>query len=326
MTNDNTMEQPPQKPEDAPEHCPGVESADAGKSSACDGCPNQQICASGEAAGPDPAIADIARRLAGVRRKVLILSGKGGVGKSTTAANLAFALSHDENTSVGVLDVDITGPSIPLLLGVADDRVHQTSSGWTPVAVDETLSCMSIAFMLPSKDDAVIWRGPKKNGMIKQFLRDVDWGDQLDWMLVDTPPGTSDEHLSVVTYLKDAGIDGAVLVTTPQEVALQDVRKEISFCRKVGVPILGVVENMAGFVCPGCKHTSDIFRPTTGGARAMCAALDVPFLGSIPLDPRIMRSADSGVSFMDEFPDSPATIAYQAVVDHLESVFSSSSE
>ncbi|ORZ34022.1 cytosolic Fe-S cluster assembly factor nubp1-A-like protein [Catenaria anguillulae PL171] len=152
--------------------------------------------------------------------------------------------------------------------------------------------------------------------MIKQFLRDVDWGE-LDYLLVDTPPGTSDEHLSIVTYLKDAGIDGAILVTTPQEVALQDVRKEINFCRKVGVEIVGVVENMSGFVCPSCTGVSQIFKPTTGGARKMCQEMGVRFLGAVPLDPRIGRSCDSGLSFMDEYPESPATSAWQEVVDKL---------
>lgn len=159
-----------------------------------------------------------------------------------------------------------------------------------------------------------MWRGPKKNGLIAQFLKDVDWG-YLDYMLVDTPPGTSDEHLSVVQYLKESGIDGAVLVTTPQEVALQDVRREIDFCRKVGVPILGLVENMSGFVCPGCKTESKIFKPTTGGAKRLAEETNVELLGSVPLDPRIGKSADYGVSFLDDYPDSPATTAYLDIID-----------
>ncbi|KNE59583.1 hypothetical protein AMAG_03841 [Allomyces macrogynus ATCC 38327] len=301
------------RPEDAPEHCPGPASEAAGRADACAGCPNQTLCQTAPK-GPDPAVAQIAARLKGIRRKVLVLSGKGGVGKTTFSANLAFSVSGArDDAMVGVLDVDVTGPSIPLLLGVADEAIHQTSAGWSPVVVDENLCCMSIGFLLPSQDDAIIWRGPKKNGLIKQFLMDVDWGD-LDLLVVDTPPGTSDEHLSIVTYLKDAGIDGAILVTTPQEVALQDVRKEINFCRKVKVPIVGVVENMSGFVCPGCKHTSAIFKPTTGGAKKMCEDMGVPYLGAIPLDPRITKACDAGVSFLDEFPDSPATLAYLDIV------------
>ena len=151
-------------------------------------------------------------------------------------------------------------------------------------------------------------------GLIKQFLRDVDWQD-LDFLLVDTPPGTSDEHLSVAQYLKESGIDGAIVITTPQEVALQDVRKEIDFCRKVKIPVIGVVENMSGFVCPNCKGESTIFPPTTGGAEKMSEEMNVRFLGRIPLDPRIAKSCDMGVSFLDEYPESPACAAYDHVID-----------
>ena len=214
----------------------------------------------------------------------------------------------------GIMDVDICGPSIPTILGIANEQVHSSASGWSPVYVQDNLGVMSVGFMLPSAKDAVMWRGPKKNGLIAQFLKDVDWGD-LDWLVVDTPPGTSDEHLSVVQYLKESAIDGAILVTTPQEVALQDVRREIDFCKKVGVRIIGLVENMAGFVCPNCKTESRIFKPTTGGARRLAKETGVEFLGSIPLDPRIGKSADYGVSFLDEYPDSPATTAYLNIID-----------
>lgn len=213
----------------------------------------------------------------------------------------------------GIMDIDICGPSIPLLTGLESSTIHTTSSGWSPIYALPNLCVMSIGFLLPHKRDAVIWRGPKKNGLIKQFLKDVDWGE-LDYMVVDTPPGTSDEHLSIVQYLKEAGIDGAVLVTTPQEVALQDVRKEIDFCRKVGIPILGLVENMSGFVCPSCKTESQIFKPTSGGADKMAEELGLEVLGKVPLDPRIGMSCDKGLSFLDEYPDSPATMAYLDIV------------
>ncbi|KAF5890486.1 cytosolic Fe-S cluster assembly factor NUBP1, partial [Clarias magur] len=189
--------------------------------------------------------------------------------------------------------------------------------------VEDNLAVMSIGFLLSSPDDAVIWRGPKKNGMIKQFLRDVDWGE-LDYLIVDTPPGTSDEHLSVVQYLSGAGIDGAVIITTPQEVSLQDVRKEIRFCQKVKLPVIGVVENMSGFVCPKCKNTSQIFPPTTGGAQRMCDDLRLPLLGRVPLDPRIGRSCDEGKSFLNEVPDSPAAAVYRAVVQSIKDYCASS--
>lgn len=179
--------------------------------------------------------------------------------------------------------------------------------------MDDNLSVMSIGFLLASPDDAIIWRGPKKNGMIRQFLSEVDWG-QLDYLLMDTPPGTSDEHLSAVTYLSQAGLTGAVVVTTPQEVALLDVRKEIDFCRKTGIEVLGVVENMAGFVCPCCQKSSQIFKATTGGASKMCDQLGVTFLGSLPLDPKVAKCCDEGKNFFDELPDSPVVKSVQEVV------------
>ena len=181
----------------------------------------------------------------------------------------------------GLLDIDICGPSLPHLLGLSGETLHISSSGWSPIYLTPNLACISIGFLLPSPSAAVIWRGPKKNQLIKQFLKDVDWGDELDYLVVDTPPGTSDEHLSVVQYLREGGIDGAVLVTTPQEVSLQDVRKELDFCRKVGVHVLGIVENMAGFVCPSCNGRSDVFFPSTGGA----AALAEEGARSVPLRP-----------------------------------------
>lgn len=190
-------------------------------------------------------------------------------------------------------------------------------SGWSPVYVDENLSLMSIAFLLGSADDAVVWRGPKKNGMIKQFLKDVDWGD-IDYMIIDTPPGTSDEHLSIVQYLMNSThVDGAVIVTTPQEVALQDVRKEIGFCRKVKVPIIGVVENMATFVCPKCDKQSTIFPASSGGASAMCDELGLKLIASIPLDPRVARCCDEGMDYFAEFEGSPVSKAYGGLADYL---------
>lgn len=212
------------------------------------------------------------------------------------------------------MDVDICGPSIPTILGIANEQVHASASGWSPVYVQDNLAVMSVGFMLPSSKNAVMWRGPKKNGLISQFLKDVDWG-YLDYLVVDTPPGTSDEHLSIVQYLKESGIDGAVVITTPQEVALQDVRREIDFCKKVGIRVLGLVENMSGFVCPGCKTESQIFKPSTGGAKKLAADMGIEMLGAVPLDPRIGKSADYGVSFLDEYPDSPASTAYLDIID-----------
>lgn len=213
------------------------------------------------------AIAFVSDRLSRIKHKILVLSGKGGVGKSTCSAQLAFTLAQ-QGKQVGLLDIDICGPSIPRMLGLLGHEVHQSASGWSPVYLDDNLGVMSIGFMLPNTDDAVIWRGPRKNNLIKQFLTDVDWGE-LDYLIIDTPPGTSDEHISIVQYLKTSNLDGAVIVTTPQEVSMSDVRKEINFCKKTGqilivrnkfyiiicnlcagLNIIGIVENMGEIRVP----------------------------------------------------------------------------
>ncbi|KAK2845294.1 cytosolic Fe-S cluster assembly factor nbp35 [Arthroderma sp. PD_2] len=295
-----------------PEHCPGPTSSQAGQGDACAGCPNQAICASAPK-GPDPDIPLITARLSSIRHKILVLSGKGGVGKSTFSTLLAHAFASNPRSTIGIMDADICGPSIPKMMDVESETIHVSADGWNPVWVSDNLAVMSIQFMLPNRDDAVIWRGPKKNGLIKQFLKDVEWGE-MDYLIVDTPPGTSDEHLSVNSLLKESGVDGAVLVTTPQEVSLLDVRKEIDFCRKAGIRILGLVENMSGFVCPKCTHESQIFKPTTGGGRELAREMKIPFLGAIPLDPRVGMACDFGESFMDTYPESPASVALRGVV------------
>lgn len=295
-----------------PEHCPGPESEQAGQGDACDGCPNQSICASAPK-GPDPDMPLITARLSQIKHKILVLSGKGGVGKSTFSTLLAHAFASNPDSTVFVCDTDICGPSIPKMMGVEEESIHVSNSGWNPVWVTDNLGAMSIQFMLPNRDDAIIWRGPKKNGLIKQFLKDVEWGE-ADYLIVDTPPGTSDEHLSVNSLLQEAKVDGAVLVTTPQEMSLLDVRKEIDFCRKAGIRILGLVENMSGFVCNSCKTTSYIFRPTTGGGQRLAKKMNIPFLGAVPLDPRVGMACDFGESFVDSYPDSPASTAIRAVV------------
>lgn len=226
---------------------------------------------------------------------------------------LAHAFASNPDSMVGIMDTDICGPSIPKMMGVEQETIHVSNAGWSPVWVADNLGVMSVQFMLPNRDDAVIWRGPKKNGLIKQFLKDVEWGE-LDYLIVDTPPGTSDEHLSVNSYLKESGVDGAVVVTTPQEVSLLDVRKEIDFCRKAGIIVLGIVENMSSFICPSCTHKSQIFKATTGGARKLAKETGIPFLGAVPLDPRIGMACDYGESFFDNFAESPACVALRAVV------------
>lgn len=229
---------------------------------------------------------------------------------------LAHAFASNPDSMVGIMDTDICGPSIPKMMGVEQETIHVSNAGWSPVWVADNLGVMSVQFMLPNRDDAVIWRGPKKNGLIKQFLKDVEWGE-LDYLIVDTPPGTSDEHLSVNSYLKESGVDGAVVVTTPQEISLLDVRKEIDFCRKAGIKVLGIVENMSGFICPNCTHKSQIFKATTGGARKLAKETGIPFLGAVPLDPRIGMACDYGESFFDNFAESPACVALRAIVSRV---------
>lgn len=229
--------------------------------------------------------------LRNVKHVWLVLSGKGGVGKSSVTTQLALTLVN-QGHKVGVLDIDLTGPSIPRMFGVEERKIHQSSSGWVPVYTDQTkkLCVMSLGFLLPERGSSVVWRGPKKTAMIRQFLNDVEWGE-LDYLLIDTPPGTSDEHISIAEELRDVNPDGAVLVTTPQDVATADVRKELNFCKKVGFKVLGVVENMSGYVCPHCSECTNIF--SSGGGEALAKQFDLPFLGKIPIEPQFVQLIES---------------------------------
>jgi Mrp family chromosome partitioning ATPase len=227
-----------------------------------------------------------------IRHKILVLSGKGGVGKSTVAVNIAVALGM-EGKKVGLLDVDFHGPSIPTLLGLGNQSMRTDGKNAFPLDYVYGIKVVSLGLLLPEKDEAVIWRGPLKMGVIRQFLADIQWGE-LDYLIIDFPPGTGDEPLSVAQMLPES--DGAVIVTTPQEMSLADVRKSISFCRQVKVPVLGVVENMSGLICPHCGKLIDLFK--SGGGEAMARKLKVPFLGRIPLEPAIVEASDSGKPFI----------------------------
>lgn len=247
-------------------------------------------------------------RMMQIDKKILVMSGKGGVGKSTVAANMAIALAN-AGKRVGLLDVDIHGPSIPRLLGLEGQMIAGTGEGIDPIQYDERLKVMSIGFVLSNRDDPVIWRGPLKMNAIRQFLKDVEWGD-LDFLIVDCPPGTGDEPLSVAQLLGDP--DGAVIVTTPQELAISDVRKCVSFCRKLQLQVLGVVENMSGFVCPHCGKTSDIFK--SGGGETMAADMGVPFLGRIPIDPEVVMASDMGQLYLQASEGSAAGLAFSKII------------
>jgi len=236
--------------------------------------------------------------LSSVKHIILVLSGKGGVGKSTVAVQLSLGLV-EAGHKVGLLDVDLCGPSIPTMLNIEDKSVHQCSDGWVPVYVDkdQRLAVMSIGFLLASRNDAVIWRGPKKNAMIRQFLNDVHWRD-LDYLIIDTPPGTSDEHMSVIEMLQSYKPDGAILVTTPQAVAVGDVRRELTFCLKTKTTVIGVIENMSGFVCPHCSECSNVF--SKGGGQALAEHFKVPFLGCLPLCLQLSQSQDGAQRVVTE--------------------------
>ena len=245
-----------------------------------------------------------------IRHKVVVLSGKGGVGKSTVAVNLATALAL-QGRKVGLLDVDVHGPSVPKMLGVEAGRPGVAKGRIQPVEACG-IKVMSVGFLLDSPDTAVIWRGPMKIGVIRQFLADVEWGD-LDYLVVDSPPGTGDEPLTVCQSLPDA--DGAVVVTTPQAVAAADVAKSLAFCRQLEFPVLGIVENMSGFVCPHCGKTTDIF--SAGAGEALAAKNGVPLLGRIPVDPRICACGDDGRPFVFHIGKTPVGEAFLAIARKL---------
>ena len=253
----------------------------------------------------------IACRMQLIAHKIMVLSGKGGVGKSTVAGNLAVSLAA-AGRRTGLLDIDIHGPSIPKLLGLEGALLPGPAEALLPVSFNENLKVMSIGFLLPDDREAVIWRGPMKHKLISQFLAQVEWGE-LDYLVVDAPPGTGDEPLSIAQLVH--GADGAVVVTTPQEVALTDVRKCISFCHRVGLPVIGVIENMSGFVCPQCGGRFAIFKE--GGGEALAREMGVPFLGKIPVDPRIVEAGDAGRPDLDQQAGGEAARAFRRVVERI---------
>ncbi len=253
-------------------------------------------------------------RLKKIRHKIAVISGKGGVGKTTVTVNLAMTFAtHGYVNSVGILDADIHGPCVPKMLGVHGQRLRANPAGVFPVSGPMGIKVVSMDFLLSSDDAPVIWRGPLKMRTIQQFLSDIVWGE-LDFLFVDLPPGTGDEPLSVLQLIPD--MDGVIIVTIPSEVSQVVVKKAVTFAKQMGVPIIGIIENMSSFVCPECGKAIDIFK--TGGGQKIAEDLSIPFLGSIPLTPEICRDSDNGMPFITERIDSPATKAFMEIVEKIQ--------
>lgn len=250
----------------------------------------------------------LTNNLQNVRHKLFIMSGKGGVGKSSVTVNLASALAARGYT-VGILDVDLHGPSVPRLLGVTESVLANDQGKMLPVPCGERLSMISMDSFLKDRDTAILWRGPKKTGAIRQFLTDVHWGT-LDYLVIDSPPGTGDEHITVLDAIPDAG---CVVVTTPQEISLADVRKALDFLQQVKAPVLGIVENMSGLACPHCGKEIDLFKK--GGGEKLAKQYGLPFLGAVPLDPVTVIAADRGVPIVNMPEDSAAKRGFMALAD-----------
>ncbi|MCP8310988.1 MAG: Mrp/NBP35 family ATP-binding protein [Candidatus Methylarchaceae archaeon HK01M] len=252
--------------------------------------------------------------MAKIKHKIVVLSGKGGVGKSTVAANLAVALARKGRPNmVGILDADITGPSVPKMLGARKQQLRVGPPGIFPAIGPLGIKIISMDFLLQSDETPIIWRGPLKSVAIKQFLADVVWGE-LEFLLIDLPPGTGDEALSIMQLIAD--IDGVIIITIPSEVSQIVVKKAVTFTRKLNSPIIGIIENMSGFVCPKCGAETNIFK--VDGGQKISDDLDVPFLGKIPLDSRICEGSDQGSPFIIEHPDSPAAKAFVEIVGKIE--------
>jgi len=253
-------------------------------------------------------------KMSRIKRKIAVISGKGGVGKSTVTVNLAMAFAmHGYANHVGILDADITGPCVPKMLGLHGQKLQASPAGIFPALGPLGIKVVSMDFLLPSEESPVIWRGPLKMKAISQFLSDIIWGE-LEFLFIDLPPGTGDEPLSIMQLIPE--MDGVVIVTIASEVSQIVVKKAVTFSRKLGIPVIGVIENMSGFVCPKCGTAIDIFK--VGGGKKIADDLSVPFLGSIPIDPEICRDSDNGVPFITEHADSSATKAFTEIVKKIE--------
>ena len=238
------------------------------------------------------------KNISQIKNKIIVMSGKGGVGKTTVAVNIAYELAL-EGYKTGILDVDIHGPNIAKMLGIEGKRLGGSHLGMEPIMVLDNLKAISIALLIEDPDKPIIWRGPLKMHTIKQFLSDVNWGD-LDYLIIDAPPGTGDEPLSVCQLIND--IDGAIIVTTPQDVAILDSRKSVQFAKELKMPVIGIIENMSGFQCPHCQKEIDLFG--SGGGEKASRDLDVPFLGRLPIDTQLVKMGDTGKPFINSQSES----------------------
>lgn len=251
-----------------------------------------------------------------IKRKFIVMSGKGGVGKSSTAVNLAIALAR-AGAKVGMIDVDLHGPDVPRMLGYNGVLDINDKNQLIPFSYNERLKAVSVESLIDDKDNAIIWRGPVKHSMIQQFIGQVAWGE-IDVLVVDAPPGTGDEPLTVAQSIKDAE---AIIVTTPQEVSLADVRKSINFCRTVKMSLFGLIENMSGLACPHCNEVLDLFG--SGGGERTARQMDVPFLGAVPFDPQMVVCGDEGVAYQEKYPESAVTTAYNKIAEKVMATLSS---
>lgn len=271
----------------------------------------EKMGAKGGCAGhEDPKDVAVRESLARIKHKFIVMSGKGGVGKTSTAVNIAIALAA-KGFKVGLMDVDLHGPDVAHMLGFTGMLDVTEDHKLNPIHYSDNLKAVSIEALLHGKDDAIIWRGPIKYAAIKQFIGEVAWGD-LDFLIIDAPPGTGDEPLTVAQTITDAK---AIVVTTPQEMALADVRKSINFCKTVKLQIFGVVENMSGYKCPHCNQIVDLFG--SGGGEKMAGLMGVPFLGKIPFDQQVVVCGDQGCAYQDKFSDSPVSKAIAAIADRM---------
>ena len=273
----------------------------------------QHGCGGGSQDANQKSDENVREALSRIRNKFLVMSGKGGVGKTSVSVNLAMALAK-KGYKVGIMDVDVHGPDVPGMLGLSGVKAGSAGDKLEPMHYSDNLSAISIEGILPDSDTAVIWRGPLKHAAITQFISEVNWGN-LDYLIIDSPPGTGDEPMSVAQTVQDAR---AIIVTTPQEVALSDVRKSINFCKKLDMEIFGVVENMSGYSCPHCGGTIDPFG--SGGGEKTAGQFGLRFLGRIPFDPNLVKAEDTGAPFQENYQDAPVTKAFQDIAEILASV------